>query len=650
MVESDAQADVWADLETVIEAFEGGLDEYQTQFHAWSQARRTLVAHEAAMAEERTSASVRGLEERAQQLARDQEALAQDKAGLERFRAELDAFAAECDRRERVSCEREHSLGQKYSSHEETAASLQVRTKQLDLRQCEIQGRFEKSQQDLEERKSALAGAEKEIAEQRKQLDRDHQELTHFRDELARRESELASQSVANKDTQEKLTLLGAELEAMRESVEAELAATRQESTRKEAESLARRNQVERDQISVEQRAQSLDRRSEEVEWRSKTIAEREGELNGQQAKLEAAMQSLRNDQTAIEKARSAVIEVDESHLSELNKVRSELHAMRRENELARARERELEGSLGKVQAANAREMHAAEEARTEAARLTEQLEDEKRTAAEQRAAIFAQCLIAAGLKGSSADGEHEVLALLEGVKTKSVGLTALVVTSPNDSRVVGLPSDGGTLLVQRQASHTAVATFWADFKPAPSHAGPASTVSAGTKTVVADTTATQSQTTSSLLTRSRHDSRVVPLLGAQECATEEAVDTQASAMRTALASARAEVEAAKHKERTAARSGPKAKALSNGRKRKAGNAPVQFTRETAQKPAPELVAKQPAAVSASIDLDPETANRLRMMRRLNPTKSDQELLAKISAEEKNPARVKQKKGWFALR
>ncbi|MEK7757681.1 MAG: hypothetical protein AAB385_10770, partial [Planctomycetota bacterium] len=139
----------------------------------------------------------------------------------------------------------------------------------------------------------------------------------------------------------------------------------------------------------------------------------------------------------------------------------------------------------------------------------------------------------------------HEVLALLEGVKTKSAdqgqllaadlkgssAVGALVVSSPNDSRVVGLPPDGGTLLVQRQASHTAVATFWADFKPVP-----------------------------------------------------------------------------------------------------------------------KLVAKQPAAVSASIDLDPATANRLRMMRRLNPTKSDQELLAKISAEEKNPARVKQKKGWFALK
>src|SRR3990172_416485 len=103
MAESDGRADVLAGLETAIEAFESGLDEYQSQFRVWSQDRRKLIGRETAMAEERTNASVRGLEERAQQLARDQESLAKDKAGMERLKAELDAFAAECDRRERAS-------------------------------------------------------------------------------------------------------------------------------------------------------------------------------------------------------------------------------------------------------------------------------------------------------------------------------------------------------------------------------------------------------------------------------------------------------------------------------------------------------------------------------------------------------------------
>jgi len=51
MVESDVQTDVWAGLGLAIEAFELGLDEYQTQFHAWSQDRLKLVGRETAKAE-----------------------------------------------------------------------------------------------------------------------------------------------------------------------------------------------------------------------------------------------------------------------------------------------------------------------------------------------------------------------------------------------------------------------------------------------------------------------------------------------------------------------------------------------------------------------------------------------------------------------
>jgi hypothetical protein len=255
--------------------------------------------------------------------------------------------------------------------------------------------------------------------------------------------------------------------------------------------------------------------------------------------------------------------------------------------------------------------MHAAEDARTEAARLAEQLADEKRAAAEQRAAIERR--------------EHEVLALLQEVEAKSAGSTAK-------------PQDGATLLVQRQASHTAVATFWADFKPVPPHAQLAAALSAGTAVIVAGATATASAVGSS------------EIADAEEHASEEAVDTQASAMREALAATRAEVEAAKREESTVPRSGLKEKTPSSGKKRKAGNSPVKFTREMAHGAVPGAPPPQPAPVVASIDLDPETANKLRMMRRLNPSKSDQELLARISQEVKKPGKAKPKKGWFALK
>ena len=213
-------------------------------------------------------------------------------------------------------------------------------------------------------------------------------------------------------------------------------------------------------------------------------------------------------------------------------------------------------------------------------------------------------------------------------------------------------PQNDATLLVQRQASHMAVAKFWADFKLSPAHVGPVAAAPTPTKTGVPDTTPKAS------LTAIPQDVK------AQECTSGEAVDSKASAMRVALAAARSEVQAAKHNEPQAALAGPKTKALSNGKKRNAGNAPDQFTQKTGQKPAPSLgclvaepltggsadVAKQPAAVSASIDLDPATADRLRLMRRLNPAQSDQELMAKIAAEGISPGRAKRRKGWFALK
>jgi hypothetical protein len=498
-------------------------------------------------------------------------------------------------------------LAKETAEHLTTSREEKRRERELADATRELSSRaegLEKGRREIEAQQHAVQAATQEHQQR-------EQELAETQRISAKRQAALEEADGRLRTSQQALQAERDELGTMRKSVEAELAARRQESARKEAETLVRRDQVERDQKSVEQQAQSLDRQCEEFERRSKTLAEREGELNGQQAKLEAAMQSLRNDQTAVEKARSVVTEVDESRWRELNEVRAEFNAMQRENELARARVRELEGALGKVQAANAREVHAGEDARETARRLTEELENEKRAAAEQRVAIERQ--------------DHIILALQECVEANSVGSTANI-------------PDGGTLLVQRQKSHTAVATFWADFKPALSPVSPTAEISVGTKAVVAHTTATKSQTASS------------QEAAAQEFATKVVVDTQTSAMRAALAVARAEVEAAKHDEPTAARSGAKTKTPSSGRKHKAGNAPVQFTREMAQKSAPELVVKPPATVSASIDLDPATADRLRLMRRLNPAQSDQELLAKIAAEEKNPARIKQKKSWFALR
>ncbi|MFH1110263.1 MAG: hypothetical protein V1790_13875 [Planctomycetota bacterium] len=788
MGKSNAQDDVWTALEGAIESFEKGLGEYETQVNTWSEDRRKLMSRETAMAEERTSSRARDIEQRAEQLAREQTALEQGRAELAHFKEELEARLSECEQRERRLQERENSLNQTGAAHEQAAASLEERTRQLDERQGELEARFEGIRRELEERRNASDAAQKEFAEQRQKFDHDHQDLARFRDELSRRESELASQSSANQETQQQLARRGQELEATQRSLAAEgeklatrwaeverrtvdlasletqvkarqaeidagrrraedeaqglkkhaedLAerereleqtaarfakqaaehqATAQELERREreladatqalasraegldgrrneldakqqaletsarehqkreqelsealrrlesreaklneadgraqadrqaqlhereqlaaarksldaesvskarvwaekdAELLAARKQMECDRQAAEEWTEALDQRKGELEARSKTLAEREGQLNAQQRELEAALQNLHNDRAAVEKARRVVGEVDESRWSELGKLRAESNALRTEIELSRTRERELAGSLGKAEAAHAREMHAAEDARVEAKRLAVQLDEEKKAAAERQAAIERR--------------EQEVLTLLEEVEAKSTA-------SPN-------APDGVALLAQRQASQAAVAAFWAEYKIAP-QSGPGARATGRSKQ--ADPPARN--TAAPDASEARTSAETAPV---EPGAAEEPVDTQASAMRDALAAARAEVEAAKREEPSAVHSGPRQKSTSNGRKRKAANTPQKFTRDLAGT-APELPAPQPAAVVASIDLDPDTANRLRMLRRLNPSKSDAELLARITAESTKAGKPKQKKSWFALK
>lgn len=51
---------------------------------------------------------------------------------------------------------------------------------------------------------------------------------------------------------------------------------------------------------------------------------------------------------------------------------------------------------------------------------------------------------------------------------------------------------------------------------------------------------------------------------------------------------------------------------------------------------------------SVSMDLDPGLAAKLRTLRRLNPNKSDIELLTILGASPTTPAKPKAKKGWFS--
>jgi len=126
----------------------------------------------------------------------------------------------------------------------------------------------------------------------------------------------------------------------------------------------------------------------------------------------------------------------------------------------------------------------------------------------------------------------------------------------------------------------------------------------------------------------------------------------QANAMRDALAAARAEVEAAKNdtgptlkKPRRPSRSGSK-----NGGKDRPIKVDANRLKEQAELEAKRVAeASEPVEVQ-SIDLHPEMAKKLRTLRRLNPGRSDAELLAQIEKEKNMPAPAgKQKKSWFSF-
>jgi hypothetical protein len=209
---------------------------------------------------------------------------------------------------------------------------------------------------------------------------------------------------------------------------------------------------------------------------------------------------------------------------------------------------------------------------------------------------------------------EQEVLGLLEATDRKSPAASRKKPSGKADAAA----GEGESWRESSARSHGAVADFWAVFASAqPDSNGQAAMAAAFARSATS---------------------------GAP--GQEEAYN-RADAMRQALAAAKAEVE---ENNREAGESAPVAPKR-NGAKRKSGSKPVKVTEETLQaakaKEAPP--APESASEPISISLGPEAAARLKVLRRLNPAKTEAELMAILSAEfEKSVTGGKPKKRWFA--
>jgi hypothetical protein len=130
-----------------------------------------------------------------------------------------------------------------------------------------------------------------------------------------------------------------------------------------------------------------------------------------------------------------------------------------------------------------------------------------------------------------------------------------------------------------------------------------------------------------------------------------EAEVSQAAAMKEALAAAKAELEAAENEPPP----GVNAAATPESPPPQPDDAPVKFTANMA-----DAARGDPKAADATdpatpdngkeeeLDLDPATAQKLKMLRRLKPDRSTEQLLAQISADQLAEPVAKPRRRWFS--
>ena len=317
---------------------------------------------------------------------------------------------------------------------------------------------------------------------------------------------------------------------------------------------------------------------------------------------LRAAMEH----RAPIEQAKGAVREVDNSKQEQLDKARADIAALHARLIGAQEQESRFEQMLREVQTACEQQTRLAEQAKKEAQELSDLLDKQRAAETQRQAAVERR--------------EQEVLTLMEEMESKNGGAVST--------------GDASSLLAQREISHAAIAVFWNNFvaaHPQPATPGGPSAAQA--------------------FSQPAHHESVMP----QEEPVESGVadpldrpqDLQASAMREALAAAKAELADAKRQSSAPTESKEKAAPV---KKRKQAAEPFKVTKETLKNKSDAKAATPPVPPpghSFSVDLDADVANQLRTLRRLNPNKSDAELLTAIQAAGAKKGRPGTKKSWI---
>jgi|CXWL01.1.fsa_nt_gi chromosome segregation ATPase len=604
-------------------------------------ARETdLVDRERALSETQAAYGVREcrFDESQQQMESERAETNKRKEQLEKQQAQLDRQAQEQKARER-----------ELSAQSERLAKDKAQVEKARIAAGELEAR--------------CRAQEKSLATDRSKLEKEKVALESQRDHLHSLEASLQTDR--------------AELVAARETFDAQTAAKQIQLVHEQDQLQVKLGHASQHENELHNEHTVIERLKEEFERRIAQTGDREADLVAQQAKLEAALASIQDDRLAVQKARSMADEVAQARSDELAKSRQEVDVLRAEIAELRNSQDDLQRVLRDSRDATQREAAAAETARRESQVAAAQAESSKMAATESALSEYQQQIqkaeaATAGIRaeleaarGQRKQLENDLLNALEAreqtarkldearVELERTGKSLeqeraqwtaqmdALKERQNEARLAVRNADSinGPKDVARSpedaesASHAGVGAYWTSMAASGQYTIQVADMKEGAQTHTTD--------------------HVTEMSAPQECSemgVQVPAEDMAAAMHAALAAAQAEVNENHASEAASATQRSRA-----GSKRAKATVPVSLkeparpSTTAPETPAPSSKATPKRAVPCEtpVELDAETRQKLKMLKRLNPNKSESELLAAINAENAQPAKAKTKRGWL---
>lgn len=544
--------------------------------------------------------------------------LERDQVALEKRNAQLDERRGELDR---MLAEFESSRSQLESRRDEITTSIDDRERELSEKLKEVSARnlaFDDRVQKLEKRERTVDTIHGEAKEK-------DAHLAAMNDRLKERETKFDNERSEVRKRQQEWERERAEAVAAQKELQESIAAQRQQVEQADLALAQSRKAVESKQKSATQTAHEIQRRSADIEAKQKTLAEREMAISDQRERLEATLSETHRSEAASAESQRVADELAEARKKEFAEAQQQAESLRTEVESLRGAIKDLEAQVETAQVEQGANADDADNAHREVVELESNLK-KQRMEFEERNAILQDERNALDARAAEIElRERDALALMEEMEQGQSG--------------DGERETQYSATVDASAVHGAVASFWESFDLS------ALPTNDAARPPMVPVTPAEPITPPDGADHANNNAEPAP--------DDEIEDTQA-AMRAALTAARAELEQADQEPAPGTKRSGKANKSAPAAKVKSANDPIKITRESLMKRAKEEEAGDTAAKTKQEekplpqDLDAAALQQLRMLRRLNPNQSDEQLLGRINTKPESPGGQKQKRGWFS--